>query len=70
MRGKGQDEGLWGSDGRQPSELKVRKGGEKCVRALPPSWEAAGEGAVGSGLCLFDLEKDPFVKEDRGGPRA
>lgn len=40
------------------------------VHALPPSWEAAGEGAVGSGLCLFDLEKDPFVKEDRGGPRA
>lgn len=47
-----------------------QKGGEKCVRALPPSWEAAGEGAVGSGLCLFDLEKDPFVKEDRGGPGA
>lgn len=41
-----------------------------CIHALPPSWEAAEEGTVCSGLRLFDLEKDPFVKEDRGGPWA
>lgn len=47
------------------SSRSGRKG--MCVHALPPSWEAAEEGTVCSGLCLFDLENDPFVKEDGGG---
>lgn len=56
-----------GSDGGQPSELKVRRGGKMHIHVLPPSWEDAEEGAVCSGWGLVDLERDPSVREDGGG---
>ena len=59
-----------GSDGGQPSELKVRRGGKMHIHVPPPSWEAAEEGAVCSGRGLVDLERDPSVKEDGGGTWA